>query len=1279
MMEMMLSHLIDTAPGFRAAVNIVQEQGDAEKAGAFLPTERAAEALFDLGRQLEPRAKERARLITGTYGTGKSHLALVLTMLYRGQHEAVAPVLLRLSQKYPGQAEVFSQQICAITGDRPYLVVLIEGDQDSFNTALVRGLQQALSRAGTGDYMPPTYFSAAADRLRELMENNEAAERLEAGARTEGFASATALAERLESGAVEVKDLETFERLHQQVCFGAPFLPETRLHAAETYQDTVSDLVEGGDFAGIVVIWDEFGAFMEQIVRDPGSGEGLAVQRFAEACQDSGEHPLHLYLIAHRHLASYMRRVKDTMHLTPSQTAEWEQDFRKVAGRFHEFPMESEPEELYSLIDDVLIQKTTDGWTQFAREHDSEFEMLAEVAYEAGPFPDLSYSKLRQTVVEGCYPLAPMTAAFLPRIAELVAQNQRTLFTFLCGDHPGTVATFLAQTPVPQPGERLSFVTCDMLWDYFEQAVREDRIGQTTYRRYRNAVANSSLSPDDQLGLRLIKALALFDLVREGDPERASELPAGEQQLALALDMRSEGERKIVAERLEELSRIGSSRVAVCGRDGVYRLISGSGTELQEAVEQIIEQRGPTLNVAAFLRKRWGKSGRSETQFRLGFSDSVDALLGHADVVSRTVEIVPILAEEIANVGQWLKDIGGGEFKDGVLFLALPTEDPHVGVISRRSLELAENLQVIVARPPKALHGLREMVARIDSLEEVARQHTGLWGPQGERRDEWDADYQNAVSSLTELMAPAALRQDARELQLDCFWQGSPRTCRTWTDLRELVDEAMATAFAKAPRTNDEVMKPAKRDGLAAARRAVVDKLLDPRGPELLLRERDQAQARLVRLLQSFDMLKSAPKPHVGRPNPDEDAGSAAVWDYLQEFAQALHDAPQDATSVTAVLRSSPYGLGQRVLPLVMAAALREPMRNGNIVAERSGRGGEWVAQSIDSETLDEVVSKPEVYRFRYVEVTEPQLRAVEGLIAALAGEEAVPEGRQKLLEEAQTQVASWWGRLPHYCQQTEKISPGALRLRDNILRPLVHPSADAHRLLIDELWKRLGDVHDLSREGFEEAFSALVAEIQGTVDSLPTRIADELRDGLLLQCEPGEEAVAKALCQWYADLPQATRDYCHQQDAGKLQEWFRTDSAPLMDLCAAVMGRPIAEWNDANVGHFVGRIQAAMQMIQEWTPPPPTSSPSSSGAGDTGATPMPPPGTAVLTVHADFGDGTRTITRQFPAISPEEFSETAKVLLRLLTANLADDQSLRDGERENVLLQLVRRVFGDA
>lgn len=1266
-MPKMLSDLVETAVGFRAAVNLVNEQNDLDKAAAFLPTKHAAEVLFDLGRQMEPRGGERARLITGTYGTGKSHLALVLANLYRGHVQALDPVLGRLSEKFPGRYEQLMAQLQKVTPEHPYLVVAVEGDQDSFDAALVRGLRKALDRAGLTDFMPRTYFEAAAERLRELLEDADAAERLSKACSAEGWASAEALLGALESEGAGHKELEAFQRVHQQVCFGASFSAEAELNASETYQEATDALVARGQFLGIVVIWDEFGSFMEQIVRDPGN-DGLAVQKFAETCQNSGDNQLHFYAIAHRTLASYARRARDSMHLTSQMTEEWEQDFKKVSGRFREFTMESEAEELFTLIDDVLIQQRADGWESFLAERDSDFTIMTDEAYRAGLLPDMPSAKLRSIVVEGCYPLAPVTTAILPRIAELVAQNQRTLFTFLCGDHPGTAATFLKSTPIPAPDEPLPLIHCDKVWDYFEQQIREDRIGKETYRRYRGALATLGAESTDKVTERVLKVLALFDLLREGDPQSAADLPANEAMVLLALGARLEPDVRAVKEKLADFIKPGATRVAVRAKDKTYRLVTGGGTELAEAVQQCLEERKASLKVAEFIRRRWGRTSRSQGTPTLGYEERIEVLGKRSDTTKREVEVVVLLPEETGNLYKWTRDLGGGEYKDGLLFLVLPTDQVHIGAISKTALEYADNMQVIFARPPNPLVGLREIVAQIDALDTVARQEPTLWGPEGQRRDEWDAEYEEYMGRLTDLLSPVALAPHSTTVDLECVWQGTSSRCR-WAQVVELAEKAMGAAFAMCPRSNDEIMRPAARDGLASARRVVVDKLLDPRGPDLLVREKDQAQLRLVRLLQSIQMLKTTPRTLLSRPV--DDSGAAAIWDYLERVRDELRQSPCGLDDIVRTLRAAPYGLSTRVIPLFIVAVLRDDIRAGNIIIERSVRNGDYQAKNIDGTALDQAVADPANHRLRYVNVTEMQFDAIEGLLVAVAGEDASPGMRSQLLDETKRQVTIWWSRTPRYCQNTENLPPRARKLRNEVLRPLVHPEADAHAILVEKLRDLVDTSRPRTRDDFAEGFRELIAQIRGALDHLPDKIADELSQTLAWGSGLKPAAVGKKLVEWYGTLPTMARNWCHPHDAGKLQAWLRGDQPCLETLCESVIGKPLADWADSDCGHFVGRIQAAMETISKWEPP--VQSPVPPGDGG------PQPGTAVLSITAVYKDRSVELRRHFPTIEPDDLSPTAKVLLRLLTTNLADDHSLLDGERENLLVELARRVFGDA
>jgi hypothetical protein len=1264
-----LSDFIETAVGFRAAVNVRQELDDFEKAAAFIPTKQAAEVLFDVGRQLEARAKERQRLITGTYGTGKSHLALVLAAIYRGHVERVETVFARLGQRHPGRVPQLRQDLAPITQERPFLVVVVEGDQDSFDAALVRELRQALERDGLAELMPSTFFSAAATRLRELEQDPDAGPRVKEAARALGLRSANELLEDLYAG--ELKSLDLFEQLHQRVCFDAPFFPETQIKAAETYAEAAGRLIAADRYAGIVVIWDEFGAFMERVVRDPGN-TGLPIQQFAEACQNSGDKQLHLYLIAHRTLASYVQRMRDDLHLTPSMLRDWEQDFRKIEGRFHQFTQESDPEELFGLLDDVLIQQGKAGWDEFAQEHDNEFAALTDDAFKAELFPDLSSAKVRSLIIEGCHPLHPATATFLPRVSRIVAQNQRTLFTFLCGEHPGTVADFLRQTPVPGAGEPLRLVPADALWAYFEDALRGDQIGQQAYRRWRNALSVSAaeMSPDDDLPARLLRVLGLFELVRIGDPGRARELPATDAMLGFALDLRSEESRKALGAALKRLSQPGPNRVIVRNRDGVYQMVSGGTADLEERIAQTLEQRKATVNVAQFIRDRWAPAAKPDSKVRLGFMSAMEALRD-GETVSRTVDVVPVLPEEIENLSPWLSDIGGGAYRDGYLFMVLPTDDPHLGAISKQALNYADNLQVIVARPSQPVRGLREVVARIDALEALEAQEKELWGEKGERREEWEFEYESTSGQLSQLLESVGPQHHARQLNLVCIWRGEPRSVRAWADLTQLADEAMAAAFPKTPKIRDEIVKQGARlRGLAPACRAVTDKLLQADGAKLLIAEPDQAQARLVRLLEGLGILQRGRRALIRRPDEEQDAGAAEAWDRIVDFRDTVREAPQPLESITNVLRSAPFGIGPGVLPLLIAAALRDDIRGGNLVLERPSRREEWETVQMDGTVLEEAVASPSKHRARYVDLSESQRRAIEGLLAAMAPEVAVPEPWSQLLDETKTQAAHWWRKLPQHCRQTQHLGRPSQLLRDEVIQPLCLPDTNAHEILVEKLRERVGDRPEWTREDFAAAFRQGLQEIQNACETLRERVAEEVATGLALEGEATPTGVTAGIRQWYASLPQATQDFCHPGDAGKLQRCLREECGEVLPVLAKeVMGAPLDEWGDATVGHFVGRLQGAKASVETWQPPAPAPSPE--------LDPL-PEGTARLVAATNVAGQTSHVRRDFTAIPTEQLGENAAMVLRLIMANLMDNPSLRDGERESIVLELVRRVFGN-
>lgn len=67
-------------------------------------------------------------------------------------------------------------------------------------------------------------------------------------------------------------------------------------------------------------------------------------------------------------------------------------------------------------------------------------------------------------MIKACYPLHPVSTFILPRLSECVAQNERTLFTFLSANGAATLPSFLEKFH----DDCFGVITPDMIYDYFE-------------------------------------------------------------------------------------------------------------------------------------------------------------------------------------------------------------------------------------------------------------------------------------------------------------------------------------------------------------------------------------------------------------------------------------------------------------------------------------------------------------------------------------------------------------------------------------------------------------------------------------------------------------------------------------------------------------------------------------------------------------------------------------------------------------------------------------------
>ena len=206
----------------------------------------------------------------------------------------------------------------------------------------------------------------------------------------------------------------------------------------------------------LAIVWDEFGRHLEELVVR-GTAASLAdVQTLAEFCARTKRVPTTLALLLHQGLSRYATNTSVTV----------QREWKKIEGRFETIQFVDNSKELYQLIGQIMRQMRSSG--------PPRPEILARglrSCQDVGLFGDFSPEETEQMLSDS-YPLEPITLYLLPRVSSRVAQNERTLFTYLY-----SLVTTDAASETVSP---------DSLYDYFSDAMRSDSLpGGATTRGWR--------------------------------------------------------------------------------------------------------------------------------------------------------------------------------------------------------------------------------------------------------------------------------------------------------------------------------------------------------------------------------------------------------------------------------------------------------------------------------------------------------------------------------------------------------------------------------------------------------------------------------------------------------------------------------------------------------------------------------------------------------------------------------------------------------------------------
>ncbi|MDX9722740.1 MAG: hypothetical protein RBU37_18475, partial [Myxococcota bacterium] len=236
----------------------------------------------------------------------------------------------------------------------------------------------------------------------------------------------------------------------------------------------------------LAIIWDEFGRHLEALIANGASHELADVQQLAEWVVRQSDTPATLTLLLHQGILAYADRLNQSAR----------QGWRKVEGRFESIRLIDDSRELYELIASLVSEARVGvfGGGDSLKEAKQALAHGWFEAFEGAP-------EQLGVVLEKARPLTPAALRTLPLLTARLAQNERSIFSFL------------HQAELSKP------VGLEELYLYFSEAMRMDTGLGGTYRRWLETESARSTAEDD-FEREILAAACLLGLGVGGERRR---------------------------------------------------------------------------------------------------------------------------------------------------------------------------------------------------------------------------------------------------------------------------------------------------------------------------------------------------------------------------------------------------------------------------------------------------------------------------------------------------------------------------------------------------------------------------------------------------------------------------------------------------------------------------------------------------------------------------------------------------------------------------------------
>lgn len=877
--------------------------------------------------------------------------------------------------------------------------------------------------------------------------------------------------------------------------------------------------------AGLVVILDEAGKCLEYAAHELARGDVQLLQELAEASNRSGANPILFVTILHQSIERYATRLGAT------QRNEW----AKVQGRFEDVAFQEESDQLLRLVG-AALEHPAPLPPALAKDYGRLVEEVAEII--AGG--DATRAKNLRVDLGETFPLHPITALVLgPLFRTRLAQNERSLFSFLCSGEPLGFRAHLDAVVDPR-APRTSLYRVDQLYDYVTSALGPKLFGadgrawaeiDTALRRIPREA--------EQLDARVLKAIGLLSIVGDAAGVRASP-----RILEAALHDGSSNGAKHVRESLERLAK--ASAIVYRKYRDAYQIWEGSDLNLEDMVRTATDQTdtrsGLARRLTSLVPPRPVVARRH--LFQTGTLRYFDVRYVEADTLEAEMQIQPPADA------------------DGTLLIALPRAGGDLGYLRETVNKkmfwftaMGDGLKPVLIGVPRNASHLSDLAAELAALEWVQSNTPDLARDPVARRElgarigEAERLVREEVVRLMDGSSPGA-----------CEWydRGEKLVVKSAADLSRCISDVCDRVYDKAPSVLNELINRRNlSSAAAAARRNLMEAMLTKSDQERLGFEGYPPEVSMYRsVLEAHGLHRKRKKGEWEIAAPAGDSPMAATWEAIQQFLGGTEERRRTVADIYAHLAAPPFGIKDGLAPALVWAVLLDLEAEVALFEQ-----GAFVP-GLSAPVMERMLRWPEKFEVQRFKIAGVRAQVFERFGRALLSTGAADHPTLLAVVKALVKLVA---DLPDFTRVTRRVSPIAQSVRNTLVRakepaPLLFrelplacdvapfeanakAEADEVERFFSTLRRSLGEL--------QQAYPALLEDISAAL-----RTVFELSDGPV---QPQMVARSARLLPLAGEPELKAFLMRTADDALPSEEW-------LVSVATYLATKPPARWNDTDV-----------------------------------------------------------------------------------------------------------------